>query len=61
MGIRAQADRIGMYRTCDFLEGLLAKVSELDRGPCRKPDRKRWVKRTSTGTQDRRLSRERPF
>jgi len=31
MSIRAQAYRIGTYRTDDVLEGLLAKVSEIDR------------------------------
>src|SRR5262245_23689762 len=31
MGICAQASRIGTYRTGDVLEGLLAKVGELDR------------------------------
>jgi hypothetical protein len=30
MGVRVQANRIGTYRTGDVLEGLLAKVSELD-------------------------------
>ena len=31
MSIRAQANPIGSYRTCDVLKGLLAEVGEIDR------------------------------